>query len=249
MIVSMVVPREPSGAARLCARQGCENPFSRSPAGGPLRRYCSDACRTADRRERRSPGDADASRIVPLAVVGEEGDASPISELRALSARLAELAHTVESALVEAEVDAVGARIASVEAVAAGQVATRHAADEHQAAVAAEEAAEVAEERAGTAMLERDRAVAEVAALRARALNAEARATAELERLDALTSERDGLVAQLTAQVERDAASVAALVRSLHMAEDRAQALTAELADLRSRRPPPSRADQPTTLS
>jgi hypothetical protein len=49
--------------------------------------------------------------------------------------------------------------------------------------------------------------------------------------------------------VQRDAASVTALVRSLHMAEDRAQALTDELAALRSRRPPTARADQPATLS
>jgi hypothetical protein len=245
----MVTPREPSGARRLCARQGCDNPLSRSPSGGPLRRYCSDQCRSADRRERRGRGDADASRIVPLSVVGEDGEGSPVAELRILSGRLAELAHSIESALVEAEVDAVGARIASVEAVAAGQVAVRHAADEQRAALAAEEAAEVAEDRTVAAMFERDQALAEVVALRARALEAEARATAELQRLDALTGERDRLVAQLAAQVQRDAASVMALVRSLHMAEDRAQALTDELAALRSRRPGPVRADQPATLS
>ena len=166
----MVTPRERSGARTVCARQGCDNPLTRSPSGGPLRRYCSDPCRSADRRERRSRADADASRIVPLSVVGEDDDGSPVAELRALSARLADVAHTIESALVEAEVDAVGARIASVEAVAAGQVAERHAADEQRAALAAEEAAEVAEDRVVAAISERDHALADVAALRARAL-------------------------------------------------------------------------------
>jgi hypothetical protein len=250
----MVPPREPSGAVRVCARLGCENPLTRSPGGGALRRYCSDECRSADRRERRHRADAAAPRIVPLSVVGEEGDASPVAELRALSARLAGLAHAVESALVDAEVDAVGARIASVEAVAAGHLAERRAAEEHRAGLAAEEAAEVAEDRASEAATERDHAVAEASELAARVLEAEARSAADRSariaaecQAEALTGERDRLVAQLAAQVERDAASVAALARSLRMAEDRAEALGVELAALRSRRQASS--DQPAALS
>jgi chromosome segregation ATPase len=120
-------------------------------------------------------------------VVHEDGGAGLVTELRALSARLAELAHAVDSALVEAEVDAVSARVASIEATAAEHFAERQAAEERQAGLAAEEAAEVAEERAG----------------------------------------------QLAAQADQDAASIAALTRSLRAAEDRAAALTAELATLR----------------
>lgn len=61
---------------------------------------------------------------------GEEG---PLAELQALTARLAEVADAVETALVDAEVDAVAARIASVEAVAAEHLAERHASDERHA--------------------------------------------------------------------------------------------------------------------
>jgi hypothetical protein len=216
--------------------------------------------------------------MVPLSLVQEVGEASPVAELRALSARLAELADAVDTALVDAEVDTVAARVASVEAVTAEHVAERHAADERQAGMAAEEAAELAEELASAAGRERDQAVAEGAALAARALEIEARAAAEVERLrilleeatvdaqvrigqvltgaaerveranaqagrvradadarvdaertarvaaqslaDVLTGERDRLMAQLAAQADRDAASLAALARVVQAAAE-----------------------------
>jgi hypothetical protein len=186
MIVKMDRPRGATGAPTVCMRQGCENPLTQTPGGGPPRRYCSDACRSADRRERQSRADADPAEIVPLSVVQEQGEASAVVELRALSARLAQLADAVDATLVDAEVDAVAARVASVEAVAAEHVAERHAADERQAGLAAEEAAEVAEDLASAAQRERDQAIAEATALAARALEAEERASAEVERLRTL---------------------------------------------------------------
>jgi hypothetical protein len=189
MMAGMDTPREAAGAPTVCASQGCENLVPQPAHGGPPRRYCSDGCRSTDRRRRsgRAGGGAKAG-VVPLSVVHEDGGAGLVTELRALSVRLAELAHAVDAALVEAEVDAVSARVASIEAAAAEHLAERQAAEERQAGRAAEEAAEVAEER----------------------------------------------TAQLAAQADQDAASIAALTRSLRAAEDHAVALTAELVALRA---------------
>jgi hypothetical protein len=187
MMARMDTPRGAAGAPTVCANQGCVNLVPQPAHGGPPRRYCSDGCRSTDRRRRSArAGGGAKTGVVPLSVVHEDGGAGLVTELRALSARLAELAHAVDSALVEAEVDAVSARVASIEATAAEHLAERQAAEERQAGLAAEEAAEVAEERA----------------------------------------------AQLAAQADQDAASIAALTRSLRTAEDRAAALTAELAAL-----------------
>jgi hypothetical protein len=248
MIVKMDRPRGASGAPTVCARQGCENPVLPPPGGGPRRRYCSDGCRSADRRERHSRADADPGGIVPFSVVQEEGEAGPVAELRALSARLAQLADAVDSALVDAEVDAVAARVASLEAVAAEHVAERQAADERQAGLAAEEAAEVAEDLASAASRDRDAALADAAerVKRADAQAAQVRADADARiaaehsarvaaqsHADALAGERDRLAAQLAAQADRDAASLAALARAVEAAEERATTLSAELAALR----------------
>jgi hypothetical protein len=188
MMARMDTPRGAAGTPTVCASQGCENLVPQPTHGGPPRRYCSDGCRSADRRRRSGRAGGAKTAVVPLSVVHEDGGAGLVTELRALSARLAELAHAVDSALVEAEVDAVSARVASIEATAAEHLAERQAAEERQAGLAAEEAAEVAEER----------------------------------------------VAQLAAQADQDAASIAALTRSLRAAEDREAALTAELAALRT---------------
>jgi hypothetical protein len=222
MIIRMDTPRRATGDPTVCARRGCENPVTQPPGGRPPRRYCSDACRSAERRSRASAGPAE---IVCLSVVQEEGEAGPVAELLALSARLAQIADAVDGSLVDAEVDAVSARVASVEAVAAEHLAERHAADERQAGLAAEEAAEVAEDL-------RDEALAEAAALATRVLETEVRAAAEVAHVrtlldaernarvaaqseaDALTGQRDRLVAQLAAQADRDAGLVSRLRRA-----------------------------------
>ncbi|HEY2706397.1 MAG TPA: hypothetical protein VGL20_22160 [Candidatus Dormibacteraeota bacterium] len=184
----MDTPQEAAGTP-VCASPGCGRALAPTAEPGPLRRYCSDTCRTADRRRRH--GRAGAGGPVPLAVVQEDGGAGLVAELRALSARLAELAHAVDSALVEAEVDAVSARVASIEAAAAEHVAERQAAEERHAGQAAEEAAEVAEERAGLLAVQADQDAVSIAGL-ARSLRA-----AE-ERAAALTSELAALRALVT---------------------------------------------------
>ena len=200
MIVGMDRSSGASGAPNVCARPGCGNLLGKAPRGGTSRRYCSDACRSADRRSHFG----DPAEVLTLSVVHSPGEAGPVAELRALTARLAELADAVDTALVEAEVDAVAARVASVEAVAAEQLAERHAADEHRAGLAAEEAAEVAEDMASAAGQDRDRAIAEAAALAARALETEARVAAELERvgtlLEASTQEAQVRIRQALAE-------------------------------------------------
>jgi hypothetical protein len=149
MMARMDTPPGAADAPTVCASQGCENLLAQPAHSGPTRRYCSDSCRSADRRRRSGRAGGSAKRgLVPLSVVHEDGGAGLVVELRSLSARLAELAHAVDSALVEAEVDAVSARVASIEATAAEHLAERQAAEERQAGLAAEEAAEVAEERA-----------------------------------------------------------------------------------------------------
>jgi hypothetical protein len=117
--------------------------------------------------------------------------------------------------------------------------ATGHAAAERHAGLAAEEAAEVAEDLATAARRDRDQALAEAAALAARALEMEARANAQVAQVraeadarieaehtiriaaqsltEALIREHDRLVTQ----AERDAASLAAVARALHAVEDR----------------------------
>ena len=186
MITRMDRPSGVSRAPHVCARRGCENLVGQPPGGGTPRRYCSDACRSADRPERRSRVDVEETEVLPLSVVQGRGEEGPLAELQALTARLSQLADAVETALVDAEVDAVAARVASVEAVAAEHLAERHAADERHAGLAAEEAAEVAEERVSAAERDRDRAVAEAAELAARAQEAGARAAGELERIGSL---------------------------------------------------------------
>lgn len=266
MIVTMDRPSGASEAPTLCARTGCDNLLSPRRGGGTPRRYCSDACRSADRRERRTRADADSGEVLTLSLVQGRGDVEPVAELRALTARLAELADAVDTALADAEIDAVAARVASVEALAAEHVAERHAADERHAGLAAEEAAEVAEDLANTAGRDRDRAVAEATALAARALETEARAAAELDRVGTLleASTRDAQVrirqalADAAERVERANAQAAqvradadARIDAEHSARVAAQghvdavtgerdrlvaqlaALSAELADLR----------------
>jgi hypothetical protein len=186
IIVRMNRPSGASGAPTVCARAGCDNLLSQPGGGGAPRRYCSDECRSADRRDRHTRVDADAGEVLTLSLVQTVGDAGPVAELRVLTARLAELADAVDTALVDAEVDAVAARVASVEAVAAEHLAERQAADERHAGMAAEEAAEVAEGLAGVAGRDRDRAIAEATALAARAQEAEARAAEELDRVGRL---------------------------------------------------------------
>jgi hypothetical protein len=119
-------------------------------------------------------------------VVHEDGGAGLVVELRSLSARLAELAHAVDSALVEAEVDAVSARVASIEATAAGHLAERQAAEERQAGLAAEEAAEVAEERVRQLAAQAAQDAASIAALTRSLRAAEERAAAATAELAAL---------------------------------------------------------------
>jgi len=190
MIIRMDTPRPATGDPTVCARLGCENPVTQQPGGRPPRRYCSDACRSAARRLRSGAGPA---QIVSLSVVPEEAGEGPVAELLALSARLAQIADDVDGSLVDAEVDAVSARVATVEAVAAEHLAERHAADDRQAGLAAEEAAEVAEER-------RDRALAEAAAL--------------ATRVHDLTGQCDRLVAHLAANADREAGLVSRLRRA-----------------------------------
>lgn len=182
----MDTPPRATDAPTVCASQGCDKALTQPEGGGPGRRYCSESCRSADRRRRPGRGGAKVVGIVPLSVVQEDGGASLVAELRALSARLAELAHAVDSVLVEAEVDAVAARVASVEATAAEHVAERQAAEDRHAGLAAEEAAEVAEDHAAQLAVQADLDAASVAAL-ARALQA-----AE-ERAGALTTELSDL--------------------------------------------------------
>ena len=266
MIVKMDRPSGASEAPTVCARAGCDHLLSPRRGGGTPRRYCSDACRSADRRERRTRSDADSGEVLTLSLVQGRGDVEPVAELRALTARLAELADAVDTALADAEIDAVAARVASVEALAAEHLAERHAADERHAGLAAEEAAEVAEDIANAAGRDRDRAVAEATALAARALETEARAAAELDRVGTLleASTRDAQVrirqalADAAERVERANAQAAqvradadARIDAEHSARVAAQghvdavtgerdrlvaqlaALSAELADLR----------------
>jgi hypothetical protein len=187
MMRGMDTPRGAADAPTVCASQGCENLLAQPTRGGPPRRYCSESCRSADRRRRsgRAGGRA-RTGVVPLAVVQEDGGAGLVAELRSLSARLAELAHAVDSALVEAEVDAVSARVASIEATAAEHLAARHAAEERQAGQAAEEAAEVAEERAGQLAAQAAQDAASIAALTRSLRAAEDRAAALTAELTAL---------------------------------------------------------------
>ncbi|MEA2671671.1 MAG: hypothetical protein QOG45_1891, partial [Chloroflexota bacterium] len=194
MMARMDTPRGAAGAPTVCASQGCENLLAQPTHGGPPRRYCSESCRSADRRRRsgRAGGRA-TTGVVPLSVVHEDGGAGLVMELRSLSARLAELAHAVDSALVEAEVDAVSARVASIEATAAEHLAARLAAEERQAGQAAEEAAEVAEEaaevaeeRAGQLAAQAAQDAASIAALTRSLRAAEDRAAALTAELTAL---------------------------------------------------------------
>jgi len=218
MIERMDRPSGASGGPTVCARRGCENLLSESSGGGRPRRYCSHACRSADRRSRFA---VDPEEAPTLSVVQDPGEAGPVVELRALTARLAELADAVDTALVEAEVDAVAARVASVEAVADEQLAERQAAEEHRAGLAAEEAAEVAEDLASVPERDRDRAISDAAALAARALETEARAAAELARVGTLLE-----VSTLDAQVR--------IRQALADAAERVERANAQAAQVRA---------------
>src|SRR6195256_2581161 len=106
-----------SAAPTVCARQGCGNPLTQPAGGGPLRRYCSDVCRSADRRARLS-----GSTPAPLVLARDPAPPDLGGQLPATAAVLAQLAEAVRSALTAADIEAVNARIAQAEASAAVRI-------------------------------------------------------------------------------------------------------------------------------
>src|SRR5580704_12710933 len=144
----MEIDASATAAPTVCARQGCGNPLTQPAGGGPLRRYCSDICRSADRRARLS-----GRTPAPLVIAGDAATSDLGGQLTATAAALAQLAEAVRSALTAADIEAVNARIAQAEASAAVRVseAERALAEERHARLAAEEGATVAEETAAEA--------------------------------------------------------------------------------------------------
>lgn len=110
---------EASSSLSPCAREGCTNPVEQPATGGHPRRYCSDACRAADRRARLARERA----ATPVLSAEETGPSDLGAQLVATATTLAQLALAVRSALVTTGADATQARLAQVEASAAERIA------------------------------------------------------------------------------------------------------------------------------